>query len=198
MSRVITAVPPAPAVALAVVLAVAACGSRDSRTARIPADLPRLSQTPPGATASPRTTPAPSRPAVPRVGITQHVDVAGAHLAVTIKRVLDPLLGSGAALLAHTRAVGVLVEIVSTGPAVYDSSATGDFSIGLTAGAASPAFASQGVCKTPLRDFDNYITEGEYRSGCVVFQVASGARPRSVSFSPHGGRVGRLTWAVSG
>src|SRR5579875_3850709 len=52
-----------------------------------------------------------SRRAVPGVGTKQRVDAAGARLEVTLRRVIDPLRGSGAALPPHTRAVGVVVQI---------------------------------------------------------------------------------------
>jgi hypothetical protein len=130
------------------------------------------------------------------VGRTQIVHASEARLSVTISRVLDPLKGSGAALFSGTRAVGVVVEIQNRGPGVYDSSATGDISLVASAGGATPAFAPHGACQTPLRDFDNYITAGESRHGCVAFAVASGARVLAVRFSPHGQPKGRATWLV--
>lgn len=134
-------------------------------------------------------------PLHPGVGATQRVDAGGARLNVTLTRVIDPLRGAGAALAPGTRAVGVLVRIVSAGPALYDSSATGDFSLVASAGVVTPAFARHGVCRTPLNDFDRYITAGETRSGCVVFAVATHARVLAVRFSPHARARGRLTWS---
>ncbi len=110
---------------------------------------------------------------------------------------IDPLLHSGAALLAATRAVGVLVEIANAGPATYDSSATGDFSLVASAGVLTPVFAPHGVCQTSLQDFDNDIGAGQDRSGCVAFAVAAGARILAVRFSPHAAALGSVTWRVS-
>jgi hypothetical protein len=117
-------------------------------------------------------------------------------LSVTVTKVIDPLLGSGAAIPAGSRAVGVLVRIVNHGPAVYDSSATGDISLATSSGGAAPAFVPQGVCQTPLRDFDNEISAGEARAGCVAFALASQARVVAVRFSPHGNAAGRVVWMV--
>jgi hypothetical protein len=135
------------------------------------------------------------RRALPAVGVTQRVDSSDARLAVTLRRVIDPLRGSGADLPPHTRAVAVIVEIRSSGPALYDSSATGDISLMSSAGVTRPALATRGICRTPQNDFDRYITPGEHRSGCVVFIVADGATLDAVRFSPHAHPLGRLTWA---
>jgi hypothetical protein len=131
-----------------------------------------------------------------RLGTTQRVRAAGATLSVTVSRVINPLAGSGAALAPRTRAVGVVVRIQNHGPGVYDSSATGDVSVVPASGSAMPVFARRGVCQTPLRDFDNYITAGEVRHGCVPFSVEAGAKLLAVRFSPHGHAAGRATWAV--
>jgi hypothetical protein len=131
----------------------------------------------------------------PTPGTVQRVDAAGAELAVTLRRVIDPLRGSGAELPAHARAVGVIVQIRSSGPKVYDSSATGDISVLTSGGVVTPVLAIRGICRTPLDDFDRYITPGEDRIGCVVFAVADGATLDAVRFSPHAHRRGRLTWA---
>jgi hypothetical protein len=111
--------------------------------------------------------------------------------------VIDPLLKSGAALPAGNRAVGVEVTLANAGPTVYDSSATGDFSVVVSGGPVEPVFAPSGVCQTPLNDFDRYITAGEERSGCVAFAVPAKARVLGVRFSPHAQPVGRLTWRAS-
>jgi hypothetical protein len=136
-------------------------------------------------------------PAKPRIGANQRVKTAGATVVVTIKRLIDPLRDSGASLLPHTHAVGVLVRIRNDGPAVYDSSATGDFSVVPSAGSASPVFARSGECQTQLRDFDNYITAGEVRNGCIAFDVANGARISAIRFSPHAQVARRATWVAS-
>jgi hypothetical protein len=90
----------------------------------------------------------------------------------------------------------VLVRIINRGPAVYDSSATGDLSLETSKGEASPVFVPQGICQTPLRDFDNEISVDEARSGCVAFAVAAGAKLMAVRFSPHGAAAGRVSWLV--
>ncbi len=133
----------------------------------------------------------------PPLGAAQHVGAGDSELIVRIAKLIDPLRGSGAALTASTRAAGVLVQIANAGPAVYDSSATGDFSLVVSAGAVTPVFAPRGLCQTPLRDFDNYITAGEHRTGCVAFAVPTGARILAVRFSPHAEPRGTLTWRVS-
>jgi hypothetical protein len=117
---------------------------------------------------------------------------------VTVTRVIDPLTGSGVALQPGTQAVGVLVRIKNRGPGIYDSSATGDVSIVPTSGNGTPVFAAHGACQTPLRDFDNYITAGEVRHGCVAFSIPAAAKPVAVRFSPHGHAAGRATWSASG
>ena len=119
-----------------------------------------------------------------------------ATLSVTVSRVIDPLRGSGASVPPRTRPVGVLVRILNHGPAAYDSSATGDISITTSSGGASPAYVPQGICQTPLRDFDNEISVGEARAGCVAFAVPSGAKVLTVRFSPHGQSSGRAVWNV--
>jgi hypothetical protein len=133
--------------------------------------------------------------AKPGVGATQSVMTRGAHLQVTLQRVIDPLLGAGVALPTGARAVAVLVRITSSGPSLYDSSATGDFSLGVSAGVVTPLLATRGVCRTPLNDFDRYITAGEVRSGCVAFAVPKQAVVTAVRFSPHAQAAGRLSWS---
>lgn len=134
----------------------------------------------------------------PRIGKAELVHTAGTTLAVTVARVLDPLAGSGAPLQPGTRAVGVLVEIENRGPGIYDSSATGDISVEPASGPATPVFAARGICQTQLRDFDNYISAGEVRRGCVAFAVTAGAKVLAVHFSPHGQAAGRASWSVAG
>ncbi len=151
-------------------------------------------------TSSPSKRPAPARrsakPLAP-VGQSQRVSASDATLTVTVSRVIDPLRGSGAALLPGSRAVGVLLRVVNHGPGIYDSSATGDVSIAISSGTATPVFAQAGVCQTPLRDFDNYISPAEQRQGCVAFSLPSGARVLAVRFSPHAKATGRVSWAIS-
>jgi hypothetical protein len=136
-----------------------------------------------------------SRHPLPAVGATQRVDAGGARLSVTLRRVIDPLRDSGADLQSGTRAVGVIVQIRSAGPKVYDSSATSDVAVVVSGGAVTPVLATRGICRTPLNDFDRYITAGEDRVGCVVFAVDDGATIDAVRFSPHARAHGRLTWA---
>jgi hypothetical protein len=134
------------------------------------------------------------RSAAATIGATRRVNAGDAQLEVTVRRLIDPLRDSGASLLPKTHAVGALVQIRNVGSSVYDSSATGDFSIVSSRGAAPPLFAPHGVCQTQLRDFDNYITAGEVRDGCVVFAVPDGARVTAVRFSPHAQAVHRVSW----
>jgi hypothetical protein len=62
----------------------------------------------------------------PPVGATQRVKAGDSTLSVTVTKVIDPLLDSGAALLPGTRAVGVMLTIRDDGGATYDSTASGD------------------------------------------------------------------------
>jgi hypothetical protein len=114
---------------------------------------------------------------------------------VKLREVIDPLRGSGAKLQRGTRAVGVIVQIRSSGPRVYDSSATGDISLVASRGPVTPVLATRGVCRTPLNDFDRYITAGEDRVGCVVFAVSDTATLDAVRFLPHAHLRGQLIWA---
>jgi hypothetical protein len=113
---------------------------------------------------------------------------------VTVTRVFEPLLGSGAALPSGTRAVGVEVTIHDDRGATYDSSASGDLSVLTSAGSASPLFIKHGACQTPLSDFESLIGVGESRSGCVGFSVPRHARILSVRFSPHSRTPGSVGW----
>jgi hypothetical protein len=178
----------AAALALFAALSLAACGSGSSKST--------------STNAVTRATATASRPAtssILRVGETYQVtDVASSTLAVTVTKVIDPLLDSGAALLEGTRAVGVELKILNHGPATYDSSATGDVSLVVSSGSARPTFAPSGACQTPQRDFDNEISPGETRDGCVAFSVPQGARVLAVRFAPHGNRtITRYTWSVA-
>ena len=170
--------------------ALAGCGSSHSDSATTTATYHPLQ--PPTTS----TVPTPTVPTFPRVGAAQRVPAGGTTLSVTVERVLDPLDGSGAALLPHTRTVGVIAVIRNAGPGVYDSSSTGDFSVVPSSGAATPVFAPTGVCQTPLRDWDNEISPGGERSGCVAFALGTKAKVADVRFSPHARAAGRATWAV--
>jgi hypothetical protein len=165
---------------------VAACGSTGSPSAGT--STPVTSR----AAAAHRSKPARSGFAV---GHIQHVHTTGTTLSVTVSRVIEPLSGSGSALSPGLHAVGVLIRIDNRGPGLYDSSATGDVSVVPTSGTATPVFAAHGVCQTQLRDFDNYITAGEVRQGCVAFSIENGAKVSAVRFSPHGRAAGRAIWA---
>lgn len=143
-----------------------------------------------------RTAPATLRDdALPAVGASLEVSTRGASLTVTLRAVFDPLRGSGAVLQPGTRAVAIVVQIRNAGPRTYDSSATGDFTVVPSAGSVTPVLARRGACRTPLNDFDRYITAGEDRVGCVVFAVARDATLEAIRFSPHAQAAGRVQWA---
>jgi hypothetical protein len=131
----------------------------------------------------------------PPLGTPQQTSSRGAHLTITVQRVIDPLNGSGASLLPGTRAVAITVALSNAGPALYDSSATGDFSVLVSRGTVTPLFVPAGICQTPVEDFDRYMTAGETRSGCVAFAIDDRARVVGVQFSPHAATAGRLSWA---
>ena len=151
-----------------------------------------------------RNAPPRLRSGPPPVGATGTVDTRGAALSCDGCRALvDPLrASSGAALQPGTRAIGVVVQIRNGGPAIYDSSATGDITIVPSSGAVSPVLATRGPCRTPAEDFDRYITAGEDRVGCVVFSIRkgkSGGRGGALLASCAGGReagVGAVTGAM--
>jgi hypothetical protein len=122
------------------------------------------------------------------------VNAGTSTLEVTVTKVLDLLAGSGAAPPGGTHAAGVQLTIRNAAGATYDSTASGDVSLVTSAGAASPLFIKQGVCETPLTDFESLIGVGETHSGCVGFSVADGARIVSVRFSPHSRSPGSVAW----
>lgn len=130
------------------------------------------------------------------VGDSEQIHAGTVTLAVTVTQVIDPLTDSGASLQPGTRAIGVRVQIVNRGPGVYDSSATGDFSVVPSSGPATPVFEPSGVCRTPLQDFDNAIAAGETRSGCVAFAVPQRAVIEAIHFAPHADARHRLSWVV--
>ncbi|MGP0053284.1 MAG: hypothetical protein ACLPZR_31205 [Solirubrobacteraceae bacterium] len=136
--------------------------------------------------------------ASPPVDLSQSVQAPASTLTVDVAGLHDPLLDSGAALLPGARAVGVEVTIADEAGATYDSTASGDWSLQTTAGRAAPLFIRQGVCETPLTDFESLIGVGETRSGCVGFSVSAGARIVTVTFSPNSRSTGSVSWAVSG
>jgi hypothetical protein len=125
---------------------------------------------------------------------TQRVNAGSSTLSVSVTKVLDPLRDSDAALIPGMRAVGVLVTIRNDAGATYDSTASGDLSLVTSAGMASPLFIKQGVCQTPLTDFESLISVGETHTGCVGFSVAHGGRVQDVRFSPHSRAPGSVLW----
>ena len=128
------------------------------------------------------------------MGAALTVHAGSSTLRVTVTRVLDPLTGTGSSILPGQRATGVQVAIEGVAGATYDSTASGDWSILSTAGLASPLFIKQGVCATPLADFESLIGVGETRDGCVAFSVPRHARILSVRFSPHSRARGTVAW----
>jgi hypothetical protein len=113
------------------------CGATRPRPTNAGASL-RLMPVAAGEKLSRRAPASLARAALPRVGAKQRVDAGGSRLAVTLRRVVDPLRGSGAELRPQTRAVGVIIQILSSGPRVYDSSATGDISVVASSGLGTP------------------------------------------------------------
>ena len=134
------------------------------------------------------------RPAGPPIGRTQLVHAGSSTLAVTVTRLIDPLTDTGTRALPGTRAVGVQLTIVNRAGATYDSTASGDVSVALSAGAPAPLFVKAGACATPLTDFESLIGVGQTRSGCVAFSVPRRARVVAVRFSPHARAAGTVSW----
>ncbi len=130
----------------------------------------------------------------PPAGVTQLVRTGNGTLSVTLVHVYDPLIGSGATLLPGTQAAGVAITIRNDSGATYDSTSSGDLSVVTSRGRATPLFIDQGVCQTPLTDFESLIGVGETRSGCVGFAVVRGARITAVRFSPYSRRAGTVRW----
>ena len=118
----------------------------------------------------------------------------GSTLAVTVTGVLDRLAITGAAPLPGVRPTGVHVVIRNLAGAIYDSTASGDWSVLTTAGLAPPLFVRHGTCQTPLTDFESLISAGQTRTGCVAFSVSRRARILSVRFSPHSRAPGTVAW----
>jgi hypothetical protein len=172
--------------------AVAGCGGSTTTTAAAhsTSSTQPTRRRPKNSTARPRA----DRRRLPPVGMTQRVKAGDSTLSVTVTKVIDPLLDSGAALLPGTRAAGVVLSIRDDGGATYDSTASGDVSIVGSAGTAAPLFIKQGVCETPLTDFESLIGVGTVHSGCVGFTLARGARILAVRFSPHSRTPGTVRW----
>jgi len=124
------------------------------------------------------------------VGVTQRAPAPGTTLAITVTRVIDPLLHSGAKIPARDKAVGVVVSARNAGPGGYDSSATSDFALLSAAGRAMPVYVPTGVCQTYIQDFMNELGAGQARTGCIGFAVPVRDAPTTVRFSPEGGTTG--------
>jgi hypothetical protein len=183
------------ALAAAAAALLCGCGSDSSAPPATSAFADAKPLRPPAHRSAKSTSHRPRRgPSATTIGATRRIDAGDAQLEVTVRRVIDPLRDSGASLPPRTRAVGVLVEIRNVGSGVYHSSATGDISVVPSHGAAPPVFAPAGICQTQLRDFDNYITSGEVRDGCVVFAVRRGAHLTAIRFSPHAQAAHRAIW----
>jgi hypothetical protein len=186
------------ALAAALTLAVAGCGGAAHSST---ADNTTASSSPSSSSTTTATTSPPParrrrRPRGAPVGAALRVHAGTSTLLVTVSKVLDPLTGTGSALPPGHRATGVQVTIRDVAGATYDSTASGDWSILSTAGLASPLFVKQGVCETPLADFESLIGVGESRDGCVAFSVPKHARILSVRFSPHSRARGSVAWRI--
>jgi hypothetical protein len=183
------------ALGAALTLGVTGCGgSAHSSTASsaTTSSSPSSSSTTTATTSAlPRRRP---RPRGAPVGTALRVHAGTSTLLVTVSRVLDPLSGTGSALLPGHRASGVEVTIRGIAGSTYDSTASGDWSILTTAGRASPLFVKHGVCQTPLADFESLVGVGESRDGCVAFSLPRHARILSVRFSPHSRARGSVAW----
>ncbi|HWC85854.1 MAG TPA: hypothetical protein VG388_04905 [Solirubrobacteraceae bacterium] len=175
---------------LAAGLALSSCGAGTARTPTLPA---------PGRSSTlARRTGLPAARRVRTVGAAVPVRVSGTTLIVTVKRVIDPLEGSGAKVPAGTTPVGVLISARNAGPANYDSSYTSDFELVTAAGPATPVFAPAGVCQTYVQDFMNALGAGVERTGCIAYAIPRGRAPTLVRFSPYGGHAGHpVSWVVA-
>jgi hypothetical protein len=182
--------------AVAVTVAAAGCGGTAGTSSTPTTSSPAATTT--SSTTHRRSRP-PRRPRRPAaqgaaIGTAQRVNAGTSTLSVTVTKVVDPLTASGAATLPGTRPVGVELTVRNEAGATYDSSASGDVSLVTSTGAAAPLFIKQGVCATPLTDFESLIGVGESHTGCVGFSVANGARIVSVRFSPHSRSPGSVAW----
>jgi hypothetical protein len=125
------------------------------------------------------------------------VAATGTTLVVKVKRVFDPLLGSGAKVPAGKVPVGVLIVVRNAGPGSYDSSYTSDFSLLTTGGPAMPVFAPAGVCQTYVQDFMNELSPGEVRTGCIAYLIPRGTALTRVRLAPDGGTAHHsVSWVV--
>ncbi len=129
----------------------------------------------------------------PHVGARQGVHIDGTYLTVTILHVLT-LTNTGSPTLPGTRQVGVQLRIANQAGATYDSTASGDLSLVLSAGVSEPLDIRRGICETPLQDFESIVSAGSVREGCVAFSVPRRSRVIGVRFSPHSRPRGALTW----
>jgi hypothetical protein len=179
----------------AVAALVAGCGGPNTTTSRSATSTPATSSTAASAHAAPPHRRRP-RPSGAPIGATQRAYAGSSVLAATVSRVIDPVTDGGSPAPPGTRPVGVRVTIRDLAGATYDSSASGDWSLLTSAGAASPLFMRHGVCQTPLVDFESLIGAGETRSGCVAFSVRRSARLAAVRFSPHSRAAGAVAWRL--
>jgi hypothetical protein len=116
---------------------------------------------------------------------------------VTVTKVVDPLLGSGAKVPANMDVAGVFVAVRNAGPGSYDSSATSDFSLLTAAGRGSPVYVPNGSCQTYVQDFMNELGAGLSRTGCIAYAIPRGRPPLTVTFAPAGGTGGVVrSWQV--
>lgn len=182
------------ALAAAVSLGLAGCGGSAHSSTASPGPISATSSATTSTAAPPRHRHRRARSRGAPVGTAQRVHAGSSTLLVTVSHVLDPLSGIGSGLLPGHRATGVQVTIRVLAGATYDSTASGDWSILTTSGLASPLFVKQGVCATPLADFESLIGVGESREGCVAFGVPRHARILSVRFSPHARAPGTVAW----
>lgn len=186
--------PRALGLALAAAMGLAGCGGSGSATRSSPTRASTPTSGPPAPVHRTRTRDRAS--AGPSVGATQSVHADGAHLTVTVPRVIDPLTATGSPSLPGTRQVGVALRIANQAGATYDSTASGDVSVVVSSGRTAPLYVRSGVCQTPLTDFESLIGSGAVRSGCVAFSVPRHARLLAVRFSPHARATGSVTWRI--
>jgi hypothetical protein len=144
------------------------------------------------------TSVAPPPPKGTPVGVTQRVAATGTTLVVKVAKVIDPLRGSGAKILAGMVPVGVVIDVHNAGSAGYDSSATSDFALRTAAGRAMAVYAPTGVCQTYIQDFMNQLGAGQSRVGCIAYQIPRGRHPTTVTLAPDGGTAHHsVSWVVS-
>jgi hypothetical protein len=131
------------------------------------------------------------------LGTTERVPAAGTTIVVTVKKVIDPLTGSGAKVPAGTVPVGVVISARNAGPGGYDSSATSDFTLLSGHRTAMPVYVPAGTCQTYVQDFMNEVGRGQERNGCIGYAVPRGDPPTTVRFAPDGGTAGRTrSWTL--